>query len=51
MASARLVRKYLHIGGVDFTKTIERSNSRQFTPGDKVVLTAWRVGRRVLTDM
>jgi acrylyl-CoA reductase (NADPH) len=40
----RLVRKYPHVGGVDFAGTIERSDSPDFKPGDKVVLTGWRVG-------
>src|SRR5271166_5266414 len=40
----RLVRKYPHVGGVDFAGTVERSESPDFKPGDKVVLTGWRVG-------
>jgi acrylyl-CoA reductase (NADPH) len=40
----RLVRKYPHVGGVDFAGTVERSDSPDFKPGDKVVLTGWRVG-------
>src|SRR5579863_7279659 len=40
----RLVRKYPHIPGVDFAGTVERSSSPEFKPGDKVVLTGWRVG-------
>src|SRR5260221_2764761 len=40
----RLVRKYPHIPGVDFAGTVERSDSPDFKPGDKVVLTGWRVG-------
>ncbi|MFL5255616.1 MAG: MDR family oxidoreductase [Rhodopila sp.] len=40
----RLVRKYPHVGGIDFAGTVEQSDSPDFKPGDKVVLTGWRVG-------
>jgi acrylyl-CoA reductase (NADPH) len=40
----RLVRKYPHVPGIDFAGTVERSDSPQWRPGDKVVLTGWRVG-------
>jgi acrylyl-CoA reductase (NADPH) len=40
----RLVRKYPHVPGIDFAGTVERSDSPRFRPGDKVVLTGWRVG-------
>src|SRR5208283_2217297 len=40
----RLVRRYPHIPGIDFAGTVERSDSPQFRPGDKVILTGWRVG-------
>src|SRR5690242_19353250 len=40
----RLVRKYPHVGGIDFAGTVEQSGSPDFKPGDKVVLTGWRVG-------
>jgi acrylyl-CoA reductase (NADPH) len=40
----RLVRTYPHVPGVDFAGTVERSDSPEFAPGDKVVLTGWRVG-------
>jgi acrylyl-CoA reductase (NADPH) len=40
----RLVRKYPHVPGVDFAGTVERSDSPDFEPGDKIVLTGWRVG-------
>ncbi len=40
----RLVRKYPHIPGIDFAGTVERSDSPDYTPGDKVILTGWRVG-------
>jgi acrylyl-CoA reductase (NADPH) len=32
------------VPGVDFAGTVERSDSPDFKPGDKVVLTGWRVG-------
>lgn len=40
----RLVRKYPHVPGIDFGGTVESSTSTRFQPGDKVVLTGWRVG-------
>ena len=40
----RLVRAYPHVPGIDFAGTVERSESPEFRPGDKVVLTGWRVG-------
>jgi acrylyl-CoA reductase (NADPH) len=40
----RLVRAYPHVPGIDFAGTVERSDSAEFNPGDKVVLTGWRVG-------
>src|SRR3984957_12610647 len=40
----RLVRNYPHVPGIDFAGTVERSESPEFKPGDKVVLTGWRVG-------
>jgi acrylyl-CoA reductase (NADPH) len=40
----RLVRAYPHVPGVDFAGTVERSDSADYKPGDKVVLTGWRVG-------
>jgi acrylyl-CoA reductase (NADPH) len=40
----RLVRKYPHVPGVDFAGTVEASSSPDYRPGDKVVLTGWRVG-------
>jgi acrylyl-CoA reductase (NADPH) len=39
-----LVRKYPHIPGIDFAGTIETSSDDRYRPGDKVVLTGWRVG-------
>lgn len=40
----RLVREFPHIPGIDFSGTVEASDSDAFRPGDKVVLTGWRVG-------
>jgi acrylyl-CoA reductase (NADPH) len=40
----RLVRQYPHVPGIDFAGTVVDSASAAFTPGDKVVLTGWRVG-------
>lgn len=39
-----LVRTYPHIGGVDFAGVVEASLDARYAPGDKVVLTGWRVG-------
>ena len=39
-----LVRSYPHVCGIDFAGTVEESGSDEFQPGDKVVLTGWRVG-------
>jgi acrylyl-CoA reductase (NADPH) len=40
----RLVRSYPHVPGIDFAGTVERSDASGYKPGDKVVLTGWRVG-------
>lgn len=39
-----LVRNYPHVPGIDFAGTVEVSSSDAYKPGDKVVLTGWRVG-------
>ncbi|MEL7014250.1 MAG: acryloyl-CoA reductase, partial [Pseudomonadota bacterium] len=39
-----LVRKYPHVPGIDFAGTVEASDNDAYKPGDKVVLTGWRVG-------
>ncbi|MGD1882692.1 MAG: acryloyl-CoA reductase [Paracoccaceae bacterium] len=39
-----LVRNYPHVPGIDFAGTVESSESDRYKPGDKVVLTGWRVG-------
>jgi acrylyl-CoA reductase (NADPH) len=40
----RLVREYPHIPGIDFSGTVESSNSKDYKPGDQVILNGWRVG-------
>jgi acrylyl-CoA reductase (NADPH) len=39
-----LVRDYPHVPGIDFAGTVEASGDDRYKPGDKVVLTGWRVG-------
>ncbi|MCR8725610.1 acryloyl-CoA reductase [Frigidibacter sp. ROC022] len=39
-----LVRNYPHVPGIDFAGTVESSTDDRYAPGDKVVLTGWRVG-------
>jgi len=39
-----LVRHYPHVPGIDFAGTVEASDDARYAPGDKVVLTGWRVG-------
>ena len=39
-----LVRNYPHVPGIDFAGTVEESADDRYKPGDKVVLTGWRVG-------
>ena len=40
----KLVRKYPHVPGIDFSGVVEESASSRFSPGDEVILTGWRVG-------
>lgn len=40
----RLVRTYPHVPGVDFAGTVEQSDHPDYSTGDDVVLTGWRVG-------
>jgi acrylyl-CoA reductase (NADPH) len=40
----RLVRDYPHVPGIDLAGTVESSADPRFAPGDRVVLTGWRVG-------
>jgi acrylyl-CoA reductase (NADPH) len=39
-----LVRAWPHVPGIDFAGTVETSGDPRYSPGDKVVLTGWRVG-------
>ena len=39
-----LVRTYPHVGGIDFAGAVRGSGDARYKPGDKVVLTGWRVG-------
>jgi acrylyl-CoA reductase (NADPH) len=39
-----LVKNWPHVGGIDFSGTVESSQNPDFRPGDKVVLNGWRVG-------
>ncbi|TYC52508.1 oxidoreductase [Rhodobacterales bacterium] len=39
-----LVKTYPHVPGIDFAGTVEQSSDDWYKPGDKVVLTGWRVG-------
>ena len=39
-----LVRAWPHVPGIDFAGVVEASEDPRYKPGDKVVLTGWRVG-------
>ncbi len=39
-----LVRTYPHVGGIDFVGTVAVSDHPRYAPGDRVILTGWRVG-------
>lgn len=39
-----LVRSFPHVPGIDFAGTVESSDDPRYRPGDRVVLTGWRVG-------
>lgn len=39
-----LVRNYPHVPGIDFAGVVEASEDARYKPGDRVVLTGWRVG-------
>ena len=41
-----LVKSYPHVPGIDFAGTVEQSDDPRYAPGDKVVLTGWRVGEQ-----
>ncbi|WP_340107876.1 MDR family oxidoreductase [Pikeienuella sp. HZG-20] len=42
-----LVRNYPHVPGIDYAGTVAESSDPRYKPGDKVVLTGWRVGEIV----
>jgi acrylyl-CoA reductase (NADPH) len=39
-----MVRTWPHVPGIDFAGTVEASDDPRYAPGDKVILTGWRVG-------
>ncbi|MCX7646560.1 MAG: oxidoreductase [Rhodobacteraceae bacterium] len=39
-----LVRTWPHVPGIDLAGTVEASDDPRYRPGDRVVLTGWRVG-------
>ena len=39
-----IVRAWPHVGGIDFAGVVEASDDARYKPGDRVVLTGWRVG-------
>ena len=39
-----MVRVWPHVPGIDFAGTVEASDDPRYAPGDRVVLTGWRVG-------
>ncbi|MCV3767479.1 MDR family oxidoreductase [Rhizobium sp. TRM95796] len=39
-----LVRAFPHVPGVDFAGVVEQSADPRYRPGDRVILTGWRVG-------
>jgi acrylyl-CoA reductase (NADPH) len=39
-----LVKRWPHVPGIDFAGTVEQSEHPAYRPGDRVVLTGWRVG-------
>ena len=41
---ARLVKEFPHIPGIDFSGKVVDSDNVNYTPGDEVILTGWRVG-------
>lgn len=43
-AGGGLVRNYPHVPGIDLAGTVETSDNPRYAPGDKVLLTGWRVG-------
>jgi acrylyl-CoA reductase (NADPH) len=43
-AGGGLVKAWPHVPGIDFAGTVEASDDPRYAPGDRVVLTGWRVG-------
>ncbi len=43
-AGGGMVRSWPHVPGVDFAGTVAASDDARYRPGDKVILTGWRVG-------
>ena len=41
---AKLVKEFPHIPGIDFSGTVIESENENYTEGDEVILTGWRVG-------
>jgi acrylyl-CoA reductase (NADPH) len=39
-----LVKRWPHVPGIDFAGTVQKSEHPAYRPGDRVVLTGWRVG-------
>lgn len=39
-----LVKSWPHVPGIDFAGVVEASDDPRYVPGDRVVLTGWRVG-------
>ena len=40
----KLVKKFPHIPGIDFSGTVVESENNNFKSGDEIILTGWRVG-------
>jgi acrylyl-CoA reductase (NADPH) len=40
----KVIRRYPMVPGIDFSGTVENSDSSEYQPGDQVVLTGWGVG-------
>ena len=41
---AKLVKEFPHIPGIDFSGTVIESENKNYTKGDEIILTGWRVG-------
>ena len=39
-----MVRVWPHVPGIDFAGVVEQSDDPRYAPGDRVILTGWRVG-------